>query len=114
MFNTGQGARDWKAHAEPGLKTLSSSTYPDHDEPPTLLAKRIPPIPFVDNAYKQAKKKGENLLCALKDPSHAGAGATSPWNSIEQLSGWGWMREVDGRDDEKDYSHVVRAVSLAC
>lgn len=105
--------QDWKEghyHDRARLAIHHDGT-PDGLAQEPELVRRIPPIPFLDSTWKQAKKKGEKLLCALKDPSHAGNAATSPYNRMEQLTDWGWAREMGDGDDEKDYSHVVTAVS---
>ncbi|KAF2172048.1 hypothetical protein M409DRAFT_18279 [Zasmidium cellare ATCC 36951] len=89
--NAGHGVQDWKTLAEHGLETLSPSPHIDHDELPTLLT-----------------KQGREAPLRTQRPLSCRSGGDI-WNSIEQLSEWGWVRDVDERDDEKDYSHVVKA-----
>lgn len=67
-----------------------------------LLA-RVPAL----TTYGKAKRKGQKLLCALRDPELVGALARSPWKGVEQLGEWGWVGE---EEDGKDYSHVTGAV----
>ncbi|KAK4508512.1 hypothetical protein PRZ48_002251 [Zasmidium cellare] len=110
------GSLSWGTSQGNGIVPQAEEPVIDQDGLPNFvenrtLTKRIPPLPFIDTPYKQAKKRGEKLLCALKKPSQAGAAVTSQWNRIEQLGEWGWVREVDERDDEKDYSHVVKAAT---
>ena len=63
----GHGLQDNESYQIRDLRFLRGQPESNGDGHPetSTLTKRIPPLPFIDNTYKQAKKKGQNLLCAL-------------------------------------------------